>query len=125
MKGKLYLFILVLAVVSFFLYNPKTPEPKGGKLIEITGKITNSDKKPVAKAAISLIGTTQKVYSDRDGEFVIQAGNKAQLVVSHSKYRTQEVSIDGKDRLNVTLLAADSAFEAQVRRDFPDVELVE
>lgn len=123
MKGKFYLFILLLAIVSFFLYKPYTAAPKDGKIADITGKITDRDEKPVAKVGVALLGSNEKVYSDRDGEFTIKAGANAQLVVTHSKYRTQEVSIGGKERLYITILPIDS-LEAQIREDFPEVELV-
>lgn len=123
MKGKMYLLFLGLAIMSYFIYSPFRPEPKEGKPATISGKVVNEENKPVAKARIRSLETDERVFTDRDGLFTIEATEKGTLVATHSKYRTNEVHIEGKNNLEITLLKEDSAFIARIKKDFPDVEL--
>ena len=70
----------------------------------ITGKIMNSNGEYLVGANIVVKGTTTGTISDTDGNFSLSVPDEnAVLVVSFTGYATQEVALNGKSNLNITL----------------------
>ena len=70
----------------------------------VTGKIIDSTGEPVIGASVLVKGTTNGVISDIDGNFSIQGvANDATLQISFVGYKSQEISVAGKTRIDVTL----------------------
>ena len=94
----LFLFIVTHVQAKNFFDN--LPEKK------VTGKITDEKGAPVSSASISLKGTTQGVFTDENGNFVIMVPDaKAVLVISSVGYSVQEVPVGGRTEVNVVLSA--------------------
>ena len=70
----------------------------------VTGKIIDSTGEPVIGASVLVKGTTNGVISDIAGNFSIQGvANDATLQISFVGYKSQEISVAGKTRIDVTL----------------------
>ncbi|MES1223399.1 MAG: TonB-dependent receptor plug domain-containing protein, partial [Bacteroidota bacterium] len=69
----------------------------------ITGKVTNSEGKPVSFATVIVKGTKTAVSADDNGNFSIQAPANAVLVFSAASFQNTEVNIGGRQAVNVTL----------------------
>jgi TonB-dependent starch-binding outer membrane protein SusC len=71
----------------------------------ITGKVISSeDNTPIPGAIVALKGTTVGTVTNTDGNFSLQVPQTAKsLMFSFVGFRTQEVSIEGKTSLNVSL----------------------
>lgn len=69
----------------------------------ITGKITGANNEAVPGANILLKGTSQGTTSDANGNFTLNAGPRATLVVSYIGYLSQTVEVNGRNIINVQL----------------------
>src|SRR6185369_7865864 len=69
----------------------------------ITGKITNSEGKPVSFATVTIKGTTSAVSADENGSFSIQAPPNAILVFSAAGFQTTEVNTGSQTSINMSL----------------------
>ena len=69
----------------------------------VTGKVTNSEGKPVPFATVTVKGTSTAVSADENGNFSIQAPANAVLVFSSSGYQASEVNIGNETTVNSTL----------------------
>ena len=76
------------------------------RTISVSGQITNDSGLPVARASVTVKGTTNGVVSDDNGVFHINAPDNAVLIISSINYGSQEVSIRGKTTLNVKLTSS-------------------
>jgi hypothetical protein len=91
--GLLLLFCLVC--INAFAQEVKT----------IGGTITAaSDGIPLIGVNIVVKGTTIGAVSDFDGNFSIEAGSNAVLVVSYLGFETKEVNVGGQTTVNVSLV---------------------
>lgn len=61
------------------------------------------DNEPMIGANIMIKGTTQGTITDLDGNFTLKCASKAVLVVSSMGYKTEEISVNGKSTLSITL----------------------
>ncbi|QEM10946.1 SusC/RagA family TonB-linked outer membrane protein [Mucilaginibacter rubeus] len=104
MRGKLHIknvvaFIclnLSLALISFSGYAQSK---------QVTGKITGSDNGlPLPGVTVKVKGGTQAVGSKPDGTYAITAGSNETLVFSFIGFTNQEVAINGKSVVNVSLV---------------------
>ena len=59
----------------------------------------SSPEGPLPGATVLVKGTTNGVSTDFDGNFSIQAGPDAVLVVSYIGYASQDVAVDGQDAI--------------------------
>lgn len=70
----------------------------------ITGKIINqSDNQPVAGATIQEKDATNATVSADDGSFSITVGNNATLIVTFIGYTSQEIQVNGRNNISVSL----------------------
>lgn len=73
----------------------------------VTGKITTqTDNQPIAGATIQEKGTTNATTSASDGSFAITVSNKATLIITYIGYTPQEVQVNGRNNVSVTLQSA-------------------
>ncbi len=72
--------------------------------VTVTGKVTSADDGTgVPGANVLEKGTTNGVITDADGNYSINVPSGATLVVSFIGYISQEIAIDGKTSINVSL----------------------
>lgn len=74
--------------------------------VPITGRIVNDKAEPLAGATIAVKGATVTTTTDAQGSFTIDApdGN-AILVITYTGYQTQEISLNNRTSLSITLLS--------------------
>lgn len=89
-----FLFLLVLAVTS-------TMALAQGN---VSGKVVDATGEPVIGASVVVKGTTTGAVTDIDGNFSIpNVPRNANLEISYIGFKTQSVSVSGKNAINVTL----------------------
>ena len=69
----------------------------------VTGKVVDSKGEPIAAAGVQVKGTNTGVITDLDGNFRINAGAGAELVISSIGYRTATVPVGNRNTVNVAL----------------------
>jgi TonB-dependent starch-binding outer membrane protein SusC len=96
-KGILILFFLSL---TFFLPDLKAQNSS----VTVTGKITDESAKGLEGVTIQVKGTTTSTVSTADGSFRITApGARSVLIFSYVGLATQEVSINNRQVINISL----------------------
>jgi TonB-dependent starch-binding outer membrane protein SusC len=72
--------------------------------IKVSGKVTDaSDGSSLIGVTIQEKGTTNGIITDVSGNFSITVASTSTLVVSYMGYTTQEIPVDGRTAINVTL----------------------
>lgn len=72
---------------------------------KVSGKVTDSAGEPIIGASIVIkANNTIGTISDYDGNFTLEVPSRSVLVFSYIGYVTQEVSVDGRRTLNVTMM---------------------
>lgn len=71
--------------------------------VKVSGRVTGADGTPLAGASVVVKGSKNGTAADADGRFTLTVANDAILVVSAIGYVTQEVSVNGKTEINLTL----------------------
>ncbi len=73
--------------------------------VVITGKVTNSEGRPISGASVQLKGSQLGTTTKADGTFELQLEQAAgSLVVSYVGYQEQEIPINGSTRLTIILV---------------------
>lgn len=70
---------------------------------QITGHIADTKGESAIGASILEKGTTNGTITDFDGNFKLNVGPKAVLKISYIGYKTQEITVGNKTKLNVTM----------------------
>ncbi|WP_408085371.1 SusC/RagA family TonB-linked outer membrane protein [Flavobacterium rhizosphaerae] len=74
--------------------------------ITVSGNVTDESGLPVPGASINVKGGTGSAATDIDGNYAIQVNPDATLVFSFIGYATQEIAVNNKTTINVTLAPA-------------------
>ena len=74
---------------------------QGGK--RITGQVIDENKEPMIGVSILIVGTSTGTVTDFDGNFKLTVGPKAVLQISYIGYKTQEIPVANKTKLNITM----------------------
>ena len=69
---------------------------------EVTGTVSDANG-PLPGASVVEKGTTNGTQTDFDGNYTIEVGSDATLVVSYIGYKTIEVQVNGQSTINLTL----------------------
>jgi TonB-linked SusC/RagA family outer membrane protein len=69
---------------------------------KVTGKVTDAKGEPIPGVAVRVKGTNKGANTDVNGNFSLYADN-AVLVISSVGYETQEVPVNGRSSINITL----------------------
>ena len=95
--GSLWARLLVLVMIAAL---PTAIMAQG----QVTGTVVDATGEPIIGASVVVKGTTTGTVTDLDGNFTIPGVAKnATLVISYVGYRTQNLALDGRNSLNVTL----------------------
>src|SRR5690606_13375918 len=71
----------------------------------ITGQVTDSQGEPPIGVNIQVKGTNAGTSTDFEGHFTLEdIDENAVLVVSYIGYQTQEVAVNGRENIDVTLV---------------------
>lgn len=71
--------------------------------ITITGTVTDQDGAPLPGANVLVKGTTNGTQTDFDGNYTINADSNATLVFSYIGFARQEVAVNGRTTINVSM----------------------
>ncbi|MBT8308685.1 MAG: SusC/RagA family TonB-linked outer membrane protein, partial [Maribacter sp.] len=80
----------------------------------VTGTVTDNTGSPLPGASVVEKGTTNGTQTDFDGNFTIEVGDDATLVISYIGFATQEIAVNGQSTINVTLAEDASQLEEVV-----------
>lgn len=80
---------------------------------EVTGTVSDASG-PLPGASVIEKGTTNGTQTDFDGNYSIEVGSDAVLVVSYIGYKTTEVAVNGQSSINFTLEEDAQALEEVV-----------
>ncbi|MEE9438154.1 MAG: SusC/RagA family TonB-linked outer membrane protein, partial [Saprospiraceae bacterium] len=70
----------------------------------VSGIVTSSDDgEPLIGVSILVKGTFDGTISDIDGSYQIEAPENSTIVYSYTGFNTQEILVDGQDRINVSM----------------------
>ena len=98
------LFLLSFTLASVYAQN-----------IQVKGTVVSgSDNEPLPGVNVVVKGTTNGGITDLDGNFSIKVDGKKTLVISYIGMKTQEIAIQGKKSINVTMADDSQALEEVV-----------
>ncbi|MER3318252.1 MAG: carboxypeptidase-like regulatory domain-containing protein [Allomuricauda sp.] len=98
-----FLLMLFSSTVIRAHENPLDFNPSPEQL-QITGTVTDQNGEPLIGANVLVQGTTNGTQTDFDGNYTISADGSATLVFSYVGFSTQEVAINGRSVIDVTLM---------------------
>lgn len=110
MKHIFYLKFLLIFALAFFVFSPSHGQPN-----KVTGSVVNSrDGQPLPGVSVVVkgnSGTTTGTLTTVEGAFEINAAANATLVFSFIGYQSQEIALNGRSKLDVTLVEAATSLE--------------
>src|SRR5436190_11246168 len=98
-------FMKPLAAGGFTLFILFFVLPAMAQNIRVRGHVTSDSGQVVSRATVQVKGTTTGVSSDDNGNFEVNAPSNGTLVLSAVDYTTQEIRINGRTSINVTLVS--------------------
>ncbi len=69
----------------------------------VKGTVNDEAGEPIIGASVQVQGTKTGAVTDFQGNFQVQAGSNATLVVSYIGYSTEKVKVDGRNNIQITL----------------------
>lgn len=81
---------------------------------KITGKVLDKNGEPIIGANVVVKGTTNGTITDLDGNFSLEASRNAQLQITYIGYQPQEVAVNNRNVLSITLREDSQALEEVV-----------
>ena len=100
MTRKAWLVLAAVLCLSF---------PALAQNVIVTGTVYEPDGEPAIGASVTLKGQTTGVATDIDGNYRIEAPANGTIVFSYIGYNTQEVAVEGRTTINVTLATSSVA----------------
>lgn len=88
--------ILLVLLISLLSFN-------GSAQQRVTGTVTGTNGQAVAGATVQVKGSTRATATDAEGRFTIQAPGNAVLVVSSVGFAEQEIAVEGKTSLSISM----------------------
>ena len=70
----------------------------------VSGKVTDANDQPLAGVTVQVKNTSRATITSDAGSFTINAGDNDVLVFTSIGFTTQEVSVNGRKSLNITML---------------------
>lgn len=80
----------------------------------ITGTVTGDNNSPLSGATVQVKGSTNATSTDAEGRFVLDAPSNATLVISSVGFTTQEVALNGRSNLSISLAGASQSMNEVV-----------
>ncbi len=99
---------IVLLFVALFIALASYAQQK------VTGTVVDESGEAVVGATVMEKGSTNATMTDVDGNFKITCSADATLVISLMGMSTEEVSVEGRTKLNITMRADDQAIDEVV-----------
>lgn len=93
--------LLMLHVLFFFFHTCLKAQERGG--MQVRGSVTNKDGTPIERVTIKVKGKNLGSATNTKGEFFIGVEPRAVLVITHLGYKSQEVPVGNRIRVNIVL----------------------
>ncbi len=77
--------------------------------ITIKGRVLKDDGTPVSRASVTIKGTGTGTASNDQGEFQLSAPGNATLVISAVDFVTQEIKVNDRTSVNITLVSLEKS----------------
>jgi len=103
LKVSLWLFLSFLILLYFL---PTSLYAQAGV---VKGIVKNENDQPIPGVSIMQKGANNATVSGNDGSFALSIPAGSILVFSHVGYAVREISVTGKDALNITLFVLESS----------------
>lgn len=95
LRGAVIPFILLLILLI--------PFNAFAQSIQLKGTATDTTGEPLVGASVIEKGTTNGLITDYDGNFVLTVNPRATIVVSYIGYKTEEIAVNNRLNIKVTL----------------------
>src|SRR6186713_1140030 len=105
MKKSLKLFLSLLFFCQTYVF---------AQNITVTGKVTGPGNEALAGVSVNMSGSKQGVMTDVEGNFTISAPTNGTLVFSYVGFDVQNIKINGRSVINVSLLSNTDNMQAVV-----------
>ncbi|MGJ1410361.1 SusC/RagA family TonB-linked outer membrane protein [Sphingobacterium thalpophilum] len=79
--------------------------------IQIAGKIVDGNGNPVSGVTVNIKGSSQGTSTNERGLFTLHASPEATLSISAVGYQTQEVQVNGRKTISITLVGGEQALD--------------
>jgi len=128
MKGKMFIILAVLLVISYFLYEHGKKNSQAQRQDDpskyISGVVTDTKGNPIPKVTVYLLGADLKDGTNSSGEYRIKAVIGDELIISHPMYKKRAIEIKNKTE-NIVLQGVNENNELKdkIKEDFPDMEV--
>lgn len=86
----------------------------GASQNSVSGIITDDQGQPIPGVNIIEKNTTNGYVSDFDGNYTMTVGDNATLVFSYVGYKTQEIAVDNKSVINITMVTDNAQLDEVV-----------
>ena len=80
----------------------------------VTGSVSDDKGKKLSSVTVSVKGTRTATTTDASGNFSVNAGSNSVLVFSFVDFIEQEVPVNGRSSISVSLVAADKSMQEVV-----------
>ncbi len=87
----------------------KEQAPAPDPLLEVHGKVTDTEGRPLPGVSVSVKGTTQGIVTGDKGDFVLSVAPSAVIHFSFIGYQVTDVPVNGRKTLTVTLSLLNTA----------------
>jgi TonB-linked SusC/RagA family outer membrane protein len=95
--GKLFLWVLL----AFCLAMPQNVFAQSS--VNVSGTITDDKGETLIGAAVQIIGSSIGTITDDQGRYSITVPKNSTLTVSSIGFKTQEVAVDGRNRIDIVM----------------------
>jgi len=103
----LFFIILNSVILTMILFpRPAYSNTNGERYFQnpvVSGKVINEKSEPLGGVSVSVKGSTISVLTDEDGSFTVSAPLTSTVILTMVGYQSQEIPLNGKSVLNVTL----------------------
>jgi TonB-linked SusC/RagA family outer membrane protein len=110
MRHIFYLKILSVLALAIFVFSPSNGQPD-----KVTGSVVNSrDGQPLPGVSVVVKGNsgpTTGTTTTAEGAFELNAAANATLVFSFIGYQSQEIALNGRSKLDVTLVESATSLD--------------
>lgn len=96
--GKAFLNVLLSAILLSNAFYASAQQAK-----TVTGTIIDQDGEPLAGASVIVKGTTVGTFADGKGKYSINAKSSDVLEFSFMGFKTQDITVGNRSKINVTL----------------------
>ncbi len=99
--------------------NAAPPETQPVPTVPVTGRVVDTQGKPVRGARIGIEGTTDRVTSDANGRFILQAPIGAALVIDAEPYQTSLANVTGQPLGDIVMLPSSMGETIELKGEAP------